>query len=75
MLVTSTFEEKPKYKGDLRFLVSAKKKYELSMEPYVQVFGDRHGFIPNLSILDLLFNLGPNSVDYLNKQFLPKTDD
>lgn len=30
-------------------------------EPYKQVFDDRHGFIPNLSILDLLFNKGPES--------------
>jgi len=32
---------------------------------YYQVFSDRHGFISNLSILDLLFNEGPNSLDYL----------
>jgi hypothetical protein len=73
--VTSSFEEEPKNKEDFRFLVSAKKKYKVSMEPYVQVFGDRHGFVPNLSILDLLFNVGPNTVDYLNKEFLPKSDD
>ncbi|MFW5754274.1 MAG: WbqC family protein, partial [Marinilabiliaceae bacterium] len=28
---------------------------------YKQVFDDRHGFIPNLSILDLLFNKGPET--------------
>ena len=33
---------------------------------YNQVFMEKHGFIPNLSILDLLFNLGPESADYLN---------
>lgn len=75
MSVTNSFEEDQKNKDDFRFLVNAKKKYGVSMEPYVQVFGDRHGFIANLSILDLLFNVGPNSVDYLNKEFLPKTDD
>ena len=36
------------------------------MEPYPQVFMEKHGFITNLSILDLLFNLGPESTDYLN---------
>ncbi len=35
-------------------------------EKYNQVFMENHGFIPNLSILDLLFNLGPESSDYLH---------
>jgi hypothetical protein len=30
--------------------------------PYHQVFADRHGFLPDLSIADLLFNMGPESV-------------
>ena len=33
--------------------------------PYYQVFADRHGFIPGLSIMDLLFNEGPASIEYL----------
>jgi hypothetical protein len=33
---------------------------------YDQVFMEKHGFIANLSILDLLFNLGPESADYLH---------
>lgn len=33
--------------------------------PYHQVFSDRHGFQPNLSILDLLFNQGPDAVTLL----------
>ncbi|MDA0890329.1 MAG: WbqC family protein [Bacteroidetes bacterium] len=35
------------------------------MEKYDQVFMEKHGFIANLSILDLLFNLGPESGAYL----------
>lgn len=72
---TDRFEEHPKDKEDYRFLVSAKHAHQLDVKSYVQVFGDRHGFIPNLSILDLLFNMGPTTVDYLNHQFLLKTDD
>ncbi|MGM9705656.1 MAG: WbqC family protein [Prevotella sp.] len=33
--------------------------------PYYQVYALRHGFLPNISILDLLFNEGPESVLYL----------
>lgn len=32
---------------------------------YYQVFEDRQPFVPNLSVLDLIFNEGPESVDYL----------
>ena len=32
---------------------------------YYQVYQQKHGFLPNLSILDLLFNMGPESIFYL----------
>lgn len=35
--------------------------------PYYQVFDDRLPFAPNLSILDLLMNLGPEAIEYLHK--------
>ena len=31
-------------------------------KPYYQVFQSRHGFLPDLSILDLLFNMGPEAI-------------
>ncbi|MCK9448610.1 MAG: WbqC family protein [Bacteroidales bacterium] len=34
-------------------------------EPYTQVFSDRHRFEPNLSILDLIFNMGPDASAYV----------
>jgi len=37
---------------------------------YTQVFSPKHGFIPNLSILDLLFNLGPGSAEFLQKSII-----
>lgn len=33
-----------------------------SPKPYYQVFQQKYGFIPNLSIIDLLFNMGPESL-------------
>jgi WbqC-like protein family len=36
-----------------------------SQTPYLQVFSDRFAFQPSLSILDLLFNLGPKTVDHI----------
>ena len=32
---------------------------------YYQVYEQRHGFLANLSILDLLFNMGPESIFFL----------
>ena len=55
-------------KTDFRFLVNAKKETPQQFENYTQVFGNKHGFIPNLSILDLLFNEGPNALNYLESQ-------
>ena len=55
-------------KHDYRFLVNAKKEPSLEFDTYTQVFNIKHGFIPNLSILDLLFNEGPNAVNYLESQ-------
>lgn len=50
---------------DLRFLVNPKIKPTINTPSYIQVLGKQHNFFPNLSILDLLFNEGPNAVSYL----------
>lgn len=51
---------------DFRGLTNGKKDQTIC-EPYTQVFGDKHGFLNNLSILDLLFNEGRYALDYLKK--------
>ncbi|MBR1405736.1 MAG: WbqC family protein [Bacteroidales bacterium] len=39
---------------------------DLALEkPYFQVFAGKYGFQPNLSVVDLLFNEGPDSILYL----------
>ncbi|WP_431106739.1 WbqC family protein [Winogradskyella poriferorum] len=63
------FEKDASNKTDFRPL--AKRNYQASnLEYYTQVFTEKHGFIPNLSILDLLFNEGPNTELYLTRQSL-----
>ena len=52
------------HKGDFFDLRNYTWKLK-NQEKYDQVFMENQGFIPNLSILDLLFNLGPESIDYL----------
>lgn len=42
----------------------------MNMSQYQQVFQDKNGFIPNLSILDLLFDQGPYSKHWLTAQKL-----
>ena len=66
-LKSNTFQIAPKEFEDLRFLADAKKKIDFGQNKYVQVFGDRHGFIENASIVDLLFNEGTNALSYLNQ--------
>jgi hypothetical protein len=56
-------------KTDYRNLINGKKE-TTQIEPYTQVFGEKHGFINNLSILDLLFNEGRYAKDYLKNQKL-----
>ena len=53
---------------DLRNLTIAKSNNIYNLERYIQVFEQNHGFISNLSILDLLFMEGPNALNYLESQ-------
>lgn len=56
---------------DYRQSINPKKRLEkpdMFFQPsnYHQVFLEKFGFIPNLSIIDLIFNEGPNSCSVLN---------
>lgn len=64
------FEKQPQDKLDFRYLVNSKKEQQQPFETYTQVFSSKHNFIPNLSVLDLLFNEGPNALNYLESQTL-----
>ena len=53
---------------DFRSVIHAKHPQpdaDFEAKRYWQVFQHKHGFLPNLSILDLLFTMGPEAVFYL----------
>lgn len=60
-----TYESISTQHEDLRLLADAKRNFNVVLPEYNQVFGDRHGFIENVSVLDLIFNEGPNALLYL----------
>lgn len=68
---TQAFCAAPADTHDLRNRFSPKCPSRTEFPPYTQVFGDRLGFLPNLSIVDLLFCCGPDSLEYLKNIPLP----
>jgi hypothetical protein len=62
---------------DYRFCIHPKPKLQkpdeyFQAKAYSQVFSDRFAFLPNLSILDLLFNQGPNTENHLKACLISK---
>lgn len=74
--LTKDFEAIPENTLNFREVISPKNKTQpdpvFTPQEYTQVFTDKFGFTPNLSILDLLFNEGPNSYTVLAKSIVIK---
>lgn len=74
-VLTGDFEKVPQLTLNLREFFTPKMHKTLpdkhfSSVEYTQVFSEKFGFVPNLSILDLIFNEGPNSFNVLEKCIL-----
>jgi hypothetical protein len=67
---TSIFEPVGKEAYDFRYEITPKKKIRNNLfktDEYFQVFKPKSGFVNGLSILDLIFNTGPDSINYLRQ--------
>lgn len=78
--IVYTNEYLPEVENDFREIIRPKHEGEdpgFRAKPYYQVFRDKYGFLPNMSIVDLLFNMGPEGLsvlhDSINFVFLPNT--
>ncbi len=63
--MSSMYNEKYCNNIDLRHLINHKLERKKIIKRYIQVFSEKNGFINNLSIIDLIFNEGPNSLNFL----------
>lgn len=61
---TSSFQPAEGAIGDFRYSFSPKTAPSSRNRPYIQVFSQEE-FIPDLSIIDLIFNEGPESFNYI----------
>jgi len=62
---TTRFEPVSSEVNDYRYSISPKRSDQREYRAYRQVFQFGKGFVPGLSITDLIFNMGPESYQYL----------
>jgi len=65
---TEKFEKLPENVNDFRYLISPKiPPSQFNFKPYYQAFSEKHGFIHGLSILDVLFHKGPETMGIISQ--------
>ena len=65
--ITYTSEFKPigEADNDFRYKISPKEESRFEVKEYLQVFNSKNRFVQRLSIIDLIFNVGPEAGGYL----------
>jgi hypothetical protein len=71
ILLTKDYIHAPQETNDLRIFFSPKKEIPeiQELKPYPQVFDHKYGFQPDLSCIDLIFNLGSDAYGYLIEKY------
>ena len=62
---STQFRPKDISEDDHRYKISPKKVSAFRGKEYMQVFGNNKGFVTGMSIVDLIFNMGPEAIDFL----------
>lgn len=70
--LSQSYEKIPLDIQDMRNSVLPNQEDDINFRPlpYFQVFDDRHGFVSNLSTLDLLFAMGPDAKTHLRRSIV-----
>ncbi|MBQ4163222.1 MAG: WbqC family protein [Parabacteroides sp.] len=74
-IISYTEDYQPEVANDFRESIRPKHPGEdptFCPKPYYQVFQDKYGFQPNMSIVDLLFNMGPEGLLVLKNSIRPQ---
>lgn len=66
-IISSNISDQERMDNLISTKINSKKKFNV----YKQVFDFKYGFISNLSIIDVLFNLGPNTLSHLKNSLRP----
>ncbi|MGC1390981.1 MAG: WbqC family protein [Bacteroidales bacterium] len=62
---TTVFEPRGEAAYDFRYKISPKEITRFAGKEYIQVFNTVNHFVNGLSIIDLIFNMGPEAINYL----------
>ena len=62
---STNFKPVSEDENDFRYKISPKKETQFFVREYIQVFNNDNKFVHGLSIIDLIFNMGPEASGYL----------